>query len=312
MCLISVILCTQNPHLHHLSRVVEALQNQSLPRSQWELLVVDHASQIPLSKWLNLDWHPQAQVIREDRQDPLFTRLRGGQEATGSILLYIDHNSVLHTNYLMQVVQIFQQHPEMGAIAGKSLPSFEQQPGRWISQFSSFLSLRDFGDEPLTSGGRSSALTESSYPAFAPWGIGMALRKSVFGNVLGQMAEHLLRPSLERSPQYRMSSGDNEMVLTLIDAGWEVGYFPQLQLTHLITADRLRQGYLGKLNYAACFSRVQRLKWHGIYPQRKPALWTALLRQVRAFFRYQPWRSSAAFIEWRGICGALAGQNAHL
>lgn len=130
MCLVSVILCTQNPHLHHLSRVVEALQNQSLPRSQWELLVVDHASQIPLSKWLNLDWHPQARVIREDRQDALFTRLRGGQEATGSILLYIDHNSVLHANYLMQVVQIFQKHPEMGAIAGKSLPSFEQQPGR--------------------------------------------------------------------------------------------------------------------------------------------------------------------------------------
>ena len=47
--MISVVLPTHNPDLGRLRRTLDALVGQSLPRSSWELLVVDNASSPPLS-----------------------------------------------------------------------------------------------------------------------------------------------------------------------------------------------------------------------------------------------------------------------
>jgi hypothetical protein len=88
-----------------------------------------------------------------------------------------------------------------------------------------------------------------------------------------------------------------------------VGYFPQLQLTHLIAASRLKSPYLARLNYAASRSWVQVLSVHGICPWKKIPGWTVMLRQFKALLRYQPWRSRAAYVRWRGICGLLEGQG---
>ena len=40
----SVIVCTHNPRLIYLRRVLEALRSQTLPLEQWELLLIDNAS----------------------------------------------------------------------------------------------------------------------------------------------------------------------------------------------------------------------------------------------------------------------------
>ena len=46
---LSVIICTHNPRLDYLGRVLDALREQTLGKEQWELVVVDNASTSSLS-----------------------------------------------------------------------------------------------------------------------------------------------------------------------------------------------------------------------------------------------------------------------
>ena len=63
---LSVIICTHNPRLDYLRRVLAALQNQTLSSGEWELVMVDNASHTPLSGTIDLSWHPQGRVVREE------------------------------------------------------------------------------------------------------------------------------------------------------------------------------------------------------------------------------------------------------
>jgi len=301
--LISVILCTHNPRLDYFLNVLAALREQSLPVEQWELLIIDNASVQSLASQFDLSWHPRSKLG--------LTRARicGYNAASADVLVFVDDDNVLHQQYLSEVIHIFQQHPELGAIAGKSLPKFEVEPESWIKNYYSILALRDFGETPLTTPGDFGVLTAASYPYFAPCGAGLTLRRSLFASYIAQINRNPSRLALGRTGQQLLSGEDNDIILSLITGGWGVGYFPQLQLTHLISAYRLQPNYLARLNYTIAKTWVQVLGMHGIQPWRKIPTWTVLLRQIKAAFFYQPWRNSAAYIQWRGVCGTLAGQS---
>ncbi len=306
---ISLILCTHNPRWDFLSSVIAALKNQTLSLAQWELIVVDNASEQPLLSRLDLSWHPTARIIREDRLGLTQARLCGFNAASASVMVFVDDDNVLEQEYLSHVLQIFQAHPDLGAIAGKSLPQFEVEPESWIRDYYSVLALRDFGETPLTTAGKFGALTAESYPYFAPCGAGMALRKPLFATYTAQVATNPARLALGRTGQQLTSGEDNDIILTLLTAGWGVGYFPQLKLIHLIAAHRVKPNYLARLNYAASRSWVQVLSLHGIRPWKKIPAWTVLLRQLRAALGCQPWRNANTYIQWHGICGTFAGQS---
>ncbi|MGA2852681.1 MAG: glycosyltransferase, partial [Verrucomicrobiota bacterium] len=51
---ISIIICTHNPREDYLRRVLEALRAQTLPARDWELLLVDNASEKPLASRFDL------------------------------------------------------------------------------------------------------------------------------------------------------------------------------------------------------------------------------------------------------------------
>ena len=67
MCmLISVAICTRNPRRAYLDRVLEALARQTLPRENWELLIVDSASNHRLSANLAGSTGLACRIIRLD------------------------------------------------------------------------------------------------------------------------------------------------------------------------------------------------------------------------------------------------------
>lgn len=303
--MLSVILCTHNPRPDYLERTIAALQQQSLEQTHWEFLLIDNASREALPSSL-VSWHPQGRVIREVQLGLTAARLRGFRESQGRLLVFVDDDNLLDTHYLTRVQEIFQQHPQMGAIAGKCLPEFEVEPPAWISEFYQILALRDFGDIPLMAAGE---IGQRTYPEFAPAGAGMALRRQAFISYAGKVQHDDRRLALGRTGQQLSSGEDNDMILSLLQAGWGVGYFPQLQLTHLIAAHRLQPDYLARLNYASSRCWVQVLALNGIRLWQKIPTWTVRLRQFKAWCRYQPWRNPVAYIRWCGICGLLEGQS---
>ena len=140
----SVIICTHNPRLHYLCRVLEALRNQTLPLERWELLLIDNASREPLtSKTSDMSWHPHARHIREDQLGLSSARLRGMREATSDLLVFVDDDNVLELNYLSEVIRIKRDWPLLGVWgSGATVPEFEVEPADNLRGFLWMLALR--------------------------------------------------------------------------------------------------------------------------------------------------------------------------
>lgn len=307
---VSVILPTHNPHAERLRRTLEGLAAQTLPRWQWELLVIDNASYPPLRDDLAATTHPtKGRVVAEPNPGLTAARRRGVMEAKGELLVFVDDDNVLAPDYLAAVVEIFASDPRLGATGGASIGEFERQPEPWQHEFLGLLAIRDLGTEVLRAEHLfSKALKRNEYPTCAPIGAGMAVRKAALARWLEVLAApNSGRPS-DRKGAELTSGGDNDIVMCVLTGGWAVAYHPPLRLTHLIPASRLETGYLERLNRGIACSWVQVLALHDACPWPPIAPWTVRLRQAKAFITYRPWASPAHRIRWRGACGHFAGR----
>ena len=298
---LTVILPTHNPDAGRLRRTLRALRAQSLPTEQWELLIVDNASRPALSLPDFADIAPaNTRLITEPQPGLTHARRRGFAAAGGELIVLVDDDNVLAPDYLAQVAALFAAHPAVGALGGRSAPEFEQVPASWWqSEFNGLIACRDLGPAPLLATGR------HEYPACAPIGAGMALRRAAAQTWLAD-------PTASSLPDRRggelTSGGDNDIILTVLAAGWAVAYFPNLALTHLIPAGRMQPGYLGRLNRGIAKSWMQVLHKHGVNPWPPVAAWTVPLRVLKAWFAYRAWSGPAACIRWQGARGHFEGR----
>lgn len=306
--IISVIIPTHNPNLTRLQRTLDGLRSQSLPYSDWQLIIIDNASSNPdLFANLDLCWHPHTKIIREERLGLTRARIAGIQASEGQYIVFVDDDNVLCPNYLQDTREIFSNYPNLGAIGGKSLPEFEADPEPWVQQFWGCLALRDLGNKIQIYAYDKDPNSHKQHPEFAPIGAGMALQQQAAQFYVNSILNDSLRLGLDRTGKSLQSGGDCDINLTLLDAGWAVGYFPQLQLTHLISINRLTKNYLARLNYSSSRSWVQVLDAHNIRPWKKIASWSVHLRKAKAFVSYQPWKSPANYVQWQSACGLYEG-----
>ncbi len=326
--LLSVIICTHNPRKEYLLRVMDALKQQTLPNNQWELLLIDNASHEPVASWLDLSWHPHANNVVETQLGLTAARRRALKEIQTDILVFVDDDNVLAPDYLEQVVTILAKRPELGAIGGRCLPEFEQTPEPWFQELGIPLGLRDFGDsvkicswsQPHLSMGDFGPVQDHSnsdtqpkqYPKFAPIGAGLVIRKAAIAIYCQQLDNDPSHLALGRKGQQLTSGEDNDIMLTLLEHDWAVGYFPQLELLHLIKASRVSKHYLCQMNHASCRSWVKVLDLHNLRPWPTISAWTVPLRKLKAYLSIRPWTSPVASIRWHGACGLIEGQaNLH-
>jgi len=299
---ISVIVPTHNPHAGRLERTLAGLQAQTLPASEWETILVDNASATPVAARVPAN----LRIVREPQLGLTAARRRGFTVARGEIAILVDDDNVLAPDYLARAVELLAAHPQVGAAGGKSLPEFAVAPADWVREFFPLLALRDLGDTPvMVSGLRPPGAPRNEYPACAPIGAGMVLRRAAWAAWLQAPAAHALS---DRCGTALTSGGDNEIVFQVLQAGWAAAYFPDLVLTHLIPEGRLQPDYLARLNRGIQESWMQVLSRHGANswpPLSSPG---AALRQLKAWFTHRAWSSPAAHIRWQGACGHFAGR----
>lgn len=305
---VTVIVPTHNPHPGRLGRTLAGLRVQTLPVGQWETVLVDNVSDLPLDvRQLNEFAPANLRVVREPQLGLTSARRRGFNEARAPLCVLVDDDNVLAMDYLAHVVRLFAEHPRVGALGGKSLPEFEAEPSEWAREFLPLLALRDLGDRPCISEGlRPRVAARNQYPAeAAPIGAGMAVRREAAAQWLADSVGSSLS---DRRGAELTSGGDNDIVFTLLKHGWEVGCFPELSLTHLIPASRLTPDYLARLNHGIQKSWVQVLAKYDACPWPPIAGWTVPLRQFKAWFTHRAWTDRAAYIRWRGACGQFEGR----
>lgn len=305
--ILSVVLPTHNPHPKRLEATLGALATQTLPADLWETVIVDNRSNPKINPTQFASVAPSNSRLVFESALGLSTARRAGISSTaGKYLVFVDDDNVLAADYLEAVVDFFEQHPLVGAAGGKSIPRFESQPHPWHSEFLPLLALRDLGDTDLISAGlRPANATRNVYPGFAPIGAGMALRRSACESWLASDAVLSDRHGAELS-----SGGDNDIVFSVMKAGWEVAYSPRLSLHHLIPASRLDPVYLARLNRGIQKSWMQVLAVHDANPWAPLSHFGATLRKARSYLSHAAWRHPAAFIRWQGACGHFDGRVA--
>ncbi len=297
--IISVIICTHNPHPGRLDRTLSGLRAQTLPASQWECLIVDNASAPALA--CNPQNFQNLRVTREPRPGLTHARRRGLRETSSALCIFADDDNVLAPDYLEQALNLAASHPRVGAFGGRCLPEFETPPAPWAEEFFGLLALRDLGEKAIIAPAETSP---RAYPRCAPIGAGMVLRREA-AQVWLNSADHGLT---DRRGGELTSGGDNDIVLAVFSVGWDVAYFPKLSLAHLIPSGRLDPSYLARLNGGIQKSWVQVLALHGIRPWPPIPKWSVPLRSARAWLRVGAWRSTIHHIRWRGLHGRFLGQ----
>jgi glycosyltransferase involved in cell wall biosynthesis len=275
---ISVIICAHNPRPDYLSRAMDALKCQTLPIAQWELLLVDNASKEPLAAVWDLSWHTQGRHIRENEVGLTAARLCGIKVAAGELLVFVDDDNVLAPDYLEKASDLDQAHNCIGAFGGNVIPEFETPPESWINIMWSIFAVVEVKDEQWTCGPGTSAQLS------APCGSGMVIRKTVAQYWANLAANNPLRRGLGRKGGSLAGSEDIDMALCACHLGMAVGRFPQLRLTHLIAARRLKRDYLLRLAEESAFSDAMlHFIWDGKVPSPEDAQYSRSERIFRAY-----------------------------
>jgi len=277
--------------------------------ADWEFIVVDNASTEPLDGRIDLGWHPNARIVREDRLGLTWARLRSFYESKGEILVFIDDDNVIDPSYLSLVFAAFQTDAQLAAAGGKVIPRYEAMPPSWFNELDMSLACRDLGDEVMTASWHNQDAGERAYPACAPIGAGMAIRRSAYAAYVMAAAKDPVRAALGRRGIDLASGEDNDIVMSLLEQGLTVAYLPQLRLEHLIPERRLTADYLARYAYSSNRTWVQVLDVHGIRPWPAAPSWTAPLRKARAYVRNRAWAAPPNRIRWCGACGTIDGQT---
>ena len=230
----SVVICTRNPRETYLSRVLTALREQTLPVTEWELLLVDNGSENPLENFVDLSWHPASRIVLEREPGLTPARLHALAKVRGELIVFVDDDNVLDPCYLVECALIARQFPCLGAWGGQLLPEFETPPAPGLEDLLEGLALRQF-HQPRWS---------NCDPLTCPYGAGLCVRASVAERYAGIANSDPIRRSLDRRGNSLIGGGDLDLAMTSYQLGMGTGLFPQLKLLHLIPKHRVESDYL--------------------------------------------------------------------
>ncbi len=300
---VSVIICAFNPRMAALERVLAALRGQTLPLTDWELLLIDNASTEPLSQRVDLAWHPHARIVREDRLGVAIARARGFSESCGELVVMVDDDNVLDPGYLEQGLKIAAEWPQLGAWGGSCVPEFEVPPPEHLRPYLWLLALREVEEPRWT-------LQWSDQDA-EPWGAGMCIRRRAALAYAEQQAHAPFRITGRTGNTFSTGSGeDTEICYVVCSLGLGMGIFPSLRLVHMIPRQRLDEQHLVRIAESVNISSMLLfLKWAGQRPA-SPFAPLALSRLVKGLLfrrgvdRRMAWATYHAKVVVRRIIAA--------
>jgi glycosyltransferase involved in cell wall biosynthesis len=232
---LSVIICTHNPREEFLRRTLESLRGQTLPLAQWELLLIDNASTVPLAGRVDLSWQSHARHLSEPKLGKLNAWQLGMRETRAEILLFVDDDNVLAPDYLAQALAVGEQWPFVGAWGGSVIPEYEVPLPAWVGEEEWRLTVVDV-KEDIWSNLREGYLT-------IPVGAGLCIRRAVAQRYLERCAQNPVSARLDRAGKGLGGYGDIDLAHCALDLGLGTGKTTRLRLTHLIPAARLTLDY---------------------------------------------------------------------
>ena len=140
--LISVVICSYN-RAGYIIDAVDSLYRQTLPRSEYEVFVVDNNSTDDTGERVQdyISQHPgfQLRYVTERRQGASFARNTGAALARGGLLCFMDDDAVAEPPFLERIVSFFKTHADATGLGGRIIPKYIPAKPGWMSHFVSSL-----------------------------------------------------------------------------------------------------------------------------------------------------------------------------
>jgi glycosyltransferase involved in cell wall biosynthesis len=293
---VSVILCTHNPRPDYLRRTLEALHKQTLPVEKWEFLLIDNASKERLANTWDISWHPKGRHVLEEKVGLTFARLRGIEESQASLLTFVDDDNVLAPDFLETAVALRTRYPFLGTFgAGRLEPELEVPLPLQLTSQLGLLALRNVP----------AALWTNNVEDFycTPFGAGLCVTRQVADAYLQLIDRFNATSIIDRRGKTLFSGGDDVFSWAALTVGRGFGIFPELQITHLISAGRLNEAYFVRLIRDHALSHgVLRYLRSGILP--KPISFPGYLRMLLHGLRNGLFSMRCHWAEAQGQAGA--------
>jgi len=143
---ISVVVSTYN-RADILPVCLDSLIDQSYPKEQFEIIVVDNNSTDETGKvvqtYMNMG---NLKYVQEFTQGLSAARNRGVREAKGKYVAFLDDDAAADKNWCERIVDAFESvNPAPAAVGGMITPWYEKPPPGW---FPDSLEIRTWGDSP--------------------------------------------------------------------------------------------------------------------------------------------------------------------
>jgi glycosyltransferase involved in cell wall biosynthesis len=259
---ISAIVCTYNRY-DLLPQALKSLAAQTLPQSQYEIIVVDNSPDHAFSREAAGEFSEIANLKWIIEKTPGLSNARnvGTRTASGTIVSFMDDDAIAAPDWLINIIAGFDRFGDEAAILGGTVKPLWREPRpQWLhDDLLGYLSLVDWGGM--------SRFAESS-EWFA--GTNISFRRSaIIGS--GGFSTDLGRAGAGAS---LLSNDEIDLIAKIEKAGGRSVYDPDVLVDHQIDGARLTQPWFRRraawqatsdyiLAPQARFERAHE-SWHGV------------------------------------------------
>ena len=264
---ISVVICTHN-RADSLRRALASLEKQTLPRDQFEVLVVDNASTDYTKAVAQSFSHLSLTYLYESQLGLSRARNTGWQKAQANYIAFIDDDAVASPQWLAALLDTFTLHTDKEMAVGGRV------------ELASTVTIPDWVDDSLRvslgSLNLSASTTDLQHSPYYLHGCNMAFSRALLMKYDGFYS------SLGRRGSKLLSGEEILLQQQLKSDGYPIFYTDQAAVTHHVDISRLSRNWF-----------VKRMYWEGVTTRRIECITktnqsttseiVGLLRQVCSF-----------------------------
>lgn len=244
--MLTAIICTYN-RAKYIGNLLERIAQNDLEKDAYEIVLVDNNctdnTRAVCEAFTKAHKDVNFRYVVEPEQGLSAARNKGIKEAKGDVIVYIDDDALVDTDYMRTYAEWFAAHPETMACGGPIEPFYETEEPTWMTPYTKALltAWMNYGDKVR------------EYPKGRyPGGGNAAYRKVVFDQV------GLFNTALGRKGGNLMGSEEKDIFDKMHAAGMQVLYLPTPVLHHIIPQTKLEPDYFNRLTTQIGISERQR------------------------------------------------------
>jgi glycosyltransferase involved in cell wall biosynthesis len=224
---VSIIIPVYNDS-KRLKLCLEALEKQTYPKSQYEVIVVDNGSEENVGAVV--DVFRQARVVYENQPGSYIARNKGIKESKGEVVAFTDADCIPKLDWIQRGVASLQNRPNCGLVAGRIELFFKDSFRPTAAEL--YNSVMDFHQQEY--------LEEKHFGATA--------NVFTFRSVIEEVGVF--------SPKFKSAGGDKEFGRQVFEAGYQQVYADDTCVLHP-TRYTLNQLYNKEARDIFCLGRPQ-------------------------------------------------------